>query len=864
VKLKATLAAIVLCSTPLPLAAQVWISEFMAVGSTLKDEDGSTPDWLEIWNTAPDPVNLGGWHLTDRATKLTKWTFPATNLASGGFLVVFASGKDRAVAGAPLHTNFKLSSAGEYLGLVEPDGQTISHQYSPAYPPQVSGVSYGIQWNAQAGTWEDVYFIQPTPGATNSMGYLGLVAAPEFSVPSGFVELPFTVAITTATDGAQILFTTNGAAPTAATGVRYDGPIPIARNTVLRALATKPGYLSPALATRTYICLANVLSQNQQTATAAGFPAQGAAYAMNPAISGPSGPAMSTALQSLPSLSLSTSMSNLFDPLSGIYANAENHGPEWERQAAIEWLDTNGQSAFQIDCGIRIQGGVGRSEPKKSFRLLFKKEYAGTLKQDLFQEPGAATEFHSLILRAGFNDAWFWLSGSSGKATYIRDEFGRRLLLAMGHPSARGLFVNLYINGLYWGLYNVTERPNADFSCSYLGGQPNDWDAIKAGDPKHGDMQAWNTFMNQVQLPADATNYQKLQGCNFDGARNAQYPVYFDKFDYIDYIILNYWGGNWDWPAKNYWLGWNRTSAGTGFKCYPWDIEGIVDDAQAPLNAVVPQQYPDNSGVGVPHHFLKTFSEYKLEFADRVQEFFFNGGPLTPQALANRFGRLADEVEGAILLESALWGNGNLSIQSQAAWRKERDYILTTWLRQRTAIVLGQFVTEGLYPRVGAPALAPLAGATPAGYNLVLTQTNSSGAIYFTLDGSDPRLYGLNTPAPTAQVYTGPLTLHVSATVLARVLQGTQWSALLQVGVAPGSIPYFSGISAGPGAVILQFPAAAGQSYSVLWNPLPLSTGWSTLLDIPAALTNEVVTVTNSVGGQSSRFFRLVSPAAQR
>ena len=89
---------------------------------------GSTPDWVEIWNTAPDPVNLGGWHLTDRATKLTKWTFPATNLASGGFLVVFASGKDRAVAGAPLHTNFKLSSAGEYLGLVEPDGQTISHQ----------------------------------------------------------------------------------------------------------------------------------------------------------------------------------------------------------------------------------------------------------------------------------------------------------------------------------------------------------------------------------------------------------------------------------------------------------------------------------------------------------------------------------------------------------------------------------------------------------------------------------------------------------------------------------------------------------------------------------------------------------------
>ncbi len=630
----------------------------------------------------------------------------------------------------------------------------------------------------------------------------------------------------------------------------------------MRAMASKPGYRTTAVATRTYISIASVISQNVQTATNAGFPMTSVTtYGMNPAISGPNGAQMAAALRSLPSLSLSTTVSNLFDSRYGIYANAGNHGIAWERPGAIEWLDTNGQSAFQMDCGLRIQGGVGRMQTKKSFRLLFKSEYGGTLRQDLFHEPDAATEFHTLILRAGFNDAWFWISGQTGKATYVRDEFGRRLLLGMGHPSARGRFVNLYVNGLYWGLYNVTERPNADFSCSYLGGQPDDWDAVKAGEPKHGDMTAWNTFMSQVQLPANATNYQKLQGRNFDGSVNAQYPVFLDKVDFIDYVILNYWGGNWDWPAKNYWLGWNRTSAGTGFKCYPWDIEGIVDDAQSPVNTVVPQQYSDNSGVGVPHHFLKTFSEYKLDFADRVQKFFFNGGLLTPQVLIGRFSQLASQVDGAMLLESARWGNGNLSIQSQSAWRKERDYILNTYLPQRTAIVLGQFVNQGLYPKVAAPALGPGGGAGPTAYTLVLTNPNSGGVIYFTLDGSDPRVYGVGAPAPTAQVYSSPLALTVSTTVRARVLVSGQWSALLEADVTPGSVPCFSSITAGPHTVILRIPAAAGQSYSVLWNPLPLPAGWTKLVDIPARLASQMVALTNPTAGEPSRFFRLVSPA---
>src|SRR5438034_7985681 len=90
-------------------ASQVIISEFMADNTrTLADEDGSFEDWIEIYNAGAGPVNLDGWSLTDNAGDLTQWRFLSTNLNAGGFLVVFASGKDRRVPGAPLHTSFKL------------------------------------------------------------------------------------------------------------------------------------------------------------------------------------------------------------------------------------------------------------------------------------------------------------------------------------------------------------------------------------------------------------------------------------------------------------------------------------------------------------------------------------------------------------------------------------------------------------------------------------------------------------------------------------------------------------------------------------------------------------------------------------
>ncbi len=134
------------------LAADLLISEFLADNeSGLKDEDGDTSDWIELYNRGAEPVDLDGWHLTDDSDDLDKWEFPSRVLTPGQSLIVFASNKDRDGQEGPLHTNFGLSANGEYLALVSPDGSTVVDEYDP-YPPQYADVSYGPEQSEQMTT----------------------------------------------------------------------------------------------------------------------------------------------------------------------------------------------------------------------------------------------------------------------------------------------------------------------------------------------------------------------------------------------------------------------------------------------------------------------------------------------------------------------------------------------------------------------------------------------------------------------------------------------------------------------------------------------------------------------------------------
>ena len=111
-----------------PVCGQVVITEFLASNSTgLADENGDRSDWIELYNSGPLAVDLDGWHLTDDRDDLVKWTFPAVSISSGGYLLVFASDKDRAPLAGELHANFKLAVKSGYLGLVQSNGTTIIH-----------------------------------------------------------------------------------------------------------------------------------------------------------------------------------------------------------------------------------------------------------------------------------------------------------------------------------------------------------------------------------------------------------------------------------------------------------------------------------------------------------------------------------------------------------------------------------------------------------------------------------------------------------------------------------------------------------------------------------------------------------------
>ena len=152
------------------------ITEFMAANhSALADQDGDFSDWIEIHNPDATPISLAGYHLTDDATKLTQWTFPAVTLAPGAYLVVFASGKDRINPASQLHTNFELAADGEYLGLVAPDGVTVVSSFGPSYPPQFDNESFGLG----------------QPGATSNVNL-----APPWSSPSNYANVYITGAQT--------------------------------------------------------------------------------------------------------------------------------------------------------------------------------------------------------------------------------------------------------------------------------------------------------------------------------------------------------------------------------------------------------------------------------------------------------------------------------------------------------------------------------------------------------------------------------------------------------------------------------------------------------------------------------------------
>ncbi len=214
----------------------VLINEFVAANQTgLVDEDLAHSDWIELYNNGGTAVSLAGCHLTDDAALPQRWTFPAVSINPGGYLVVFASGKDRAVPGQNLHANFSLSSGGEYLALNAPGGAIHLSEFNP-FPAQTADVSYGLL--ADGVTLS--YFNVPTPGAVNDAA-----AAPadpvRFSLSSrtfnlGSPTIPLSLTLSSLSPAAAIRYTTNRAVPIGEDGIVRAVTVDAATDTLTSAV----------------------------------------------------------------------------------------------------------------------------------------------------------------------------------------------------------------------------------------------------------------------------------------------------------------------------------------------------------------------------------------------------------------------------------------------------------------------------------------------------------------------------------------------------------------------------------------------------------------------------------------------------
>lgn len=809
-------------------ASGVIISEFVASSDgAILDEDGEESDWLEIFNTEASPADVSGWMLKDDKTS---WTLPAgTVLPPFGHRIVFASDKNRT---APeLHANFKLSaSAGGYLALVRPD-LSIAYEYAN-YPAQEKGAAYGV-W----GDYQPIgYLIPPTPDGPNpATGFIAFAPIPTFSVQRGFYTSPQSLTLSSSLPGSTISYTMDGTAPSPTNGTLIlpadpaslpSASISVTGTSVIRAAAFKQDHVPSLSVTHTYLFPDDLVTQSANEIPPAGWPTgtvngQILQYGMDPDIINSPAKAeeLKTALRSLPTFSVVTDRKHFFDPTTGIYVNAYGREKEWERPTSMEMIRPDGSSAFQVNCGIRMRGGVSRddSNPKHSFHFYFRSEYgAGKLKFPLFDNEGAA-EFDRIDLRSTQGSS-AWHTSGAANATYMKDEWSRATQGAMGHAHARSRFVHLYINGQYWGIYATQERADNAFAASYFGGDKEDYDIIKTYTLPHrveaadGDAVAWTALYNAAVTGfTDDAAYHAVQGLNPDGSASSTIKPLVDIDNLIDYMILNMFTSNTDGPVnpgdknvpKNFFCFRPRDGS-AGFKFVAHDFEDTFGGTDVTGHLTTDGKNPVAGDTLIYfnprwlHLRLTGNPNYLRRFGDRVQHNLFNNGALTAASSTARWAAMRSILSPAMIAESARWGDAKSATpRTVADWNSACNGFFnpsnnsgTLVNRPTSFISLLRSTSRGyrLFPSIDAPGFSQFGGIITPGQLLSITGPASS-QIWYTLDGSDPS-------SPTALLYTGPVSLssaHITVKARAKQTSTGEWSALTEATFTTAPIPAAAG-----------------------------------------------------------------------
>lgn len=561
----------------------------------------------------------------------------------------------------------------------------------------------------------------------------GAVAAVTLSLPRGFYASSQSLSLSTTTLGASIWYTTDGSlpAPSFGTSSLYGGPISITTNTPIRAAAYKGGLLGSTPVAATYIINAPANETGAKALAVIADP-QEDLFAPNGIMAIQGGTYVDSTFRTLkwvPKLpeTSQTPVDNPFteevdiwynalgDPVypegSTLDPSAYNHpiisGRFMERAASFEMLDPNDINAGQqVYAGIRVHGStfhrpryamdpngdwtqpqltsiqdiIAASYLKFSLRMYFRGDYGPTkLTWDIF--PGdTLLSYDKVVLRGGHND---------GYNPFLKDELTRRLFIDMGQVSARGELYSFYLNGVYRGYYNATERHDEDFLSDRLNAT-KDWDILAhplnvASEPfnpevKEGDRVAWDALM------AAAGQDLSIQA-NYDAV-----AAMLDIDAFIDYLLVQLYAGNDDWPNNNYAAARERMP-GKKWIFLVWDAEATYIAGN--INKTGLNYFPfwqwnpaggaglkgENVPIAVLYRALVANAGFRSAFQTRAQMHFGNGGALDAPNVTTRYNELKSTM-------TAVMPPGETF----------NDFIGTDWIPNREAVVVSALQAEGLHP----------------------------------------------------------------------------------------------------------------------------------------------------------------------
>ena len=704
-----------------------YITEFMADNrSGLKDEDGDRSSWIELYNGSAAPINLKGWFLTDSSTNLTKSRFPGVVLLPEKFMVVFASGKNRTNDLAHLHLNFRLNKEGGYLALVNAATNVVS-EFAPNYPKQAKDVSYGRALGEPSARGA---LARPTPGTPNMRSGPGFGPAIAFSRPPANFTDPFTLQLSTAS-GAVIRYTLDGTIPNT-NSLRYDEPLRITNSAYIRARSYQKDLLPGPLHNEAYVKLStNVLDFTS----------------------------------SLPVLIMDTFGKNTPVSSHGTFVHLSMHEP------------VNGKTSLRsaptltTRAGFRVRGSTSSGFPQSPFAVKF---------IDDFNEEEALSP-----VGLPHDSDWVLYGPNVYDPVMIHNPFVYQLSRDIGRYSPRTRFIEVFVvrnNGPvsethYNGVYVLTEkikigrnRVNIDHigaddlkMPNVSGGYLMKFDRVGPGENGfQGSGDRGLVFVEPkeqtILLPQRAAQREYLKNffSEFDHAlmgpnwKNPEqgYRSYLDVDAAIDFHVLEVLSGNVDAMVLSTYFHKPRNGK---IVCGPhWDFDRALgstdgrDDNPRHWNTG-----PFFGGEWWPRLFSDV--DFWQLWVDRWQD--LRRTHFSSANLERLIDRLCDEVREAQPREYKKWG-----LQPRGGSYQGEIDLMKAWLSNRVDFIDQQLVQP---PRLGVQ------GARGAKGFLMSMEAPTNSTIYYTLDGSDPRL-AQGAVSTNAVIYRGPIEVKKENRIIAR------------------------------------------------------------------------------------------------